>query len=111
MSLLSGITERAGDFPNRLAIERKQGAIPSLVPSYGCGFTQASINAQRQAQKRAAGFKGRRSMEVALMENPEMARLSTRLLAERFGVCALTARRARLALENRGMIPRRRWGR
>ena len=95
-----------GSFLNRLAIERKRPVLPSLVPSYGGGATEASVIALRRAEKRMKGFLNRRTLETALISNPELAKLSTELLAERFEVCALTAHRVRIALEKRRLIPK-----
>jgi hypothetical protein len=89
---------------NRLALERKVPKLLSLEISWGGGVTQASVDAQKRAQKRMDGFNGRRLMEIMMQSHPELARLSTAALAERFGVCALTARRTRKTLEARGMI-------
>lgn len=91
---------------NRLALERKVPKVPLRELSWGGGVTQPSVDAQKRAQKRMDGFNGRRVMELMMQSHPELARLSTRSLAERFAVCVITARRARAVMENRGMIPR-----
>ncbi len=89
-------------FPGRLAVERKRVAIPSLVLAWGGGVTERSV----RAQERADGHLNRCVLETMLMSNPDMAEWSTMLLAEHFGVNVITARRARVALENRGLIAR-----
>lgn len=91
---------------NRLAIERKQPKAALLVPAYSWGFTAASIAHQKAAEKWAEGFRRRRALETELIRDTGRARQSTASLAREFGVNVLTARRARIALENRGMIPR-----
>jgi len=91
---------------NRLALERKVPKAPSLRTSWSGGVTDDSVGAQQRAKKRMRGFQNRRVMELMMQSHPELALLSTRSLAKRFAVCVITARRARVAMENRGMIPR-----
>jgi len=91
---------------NRLAIERKQPKAASLVPAWSNGFTRESGAHQERAQKWAEGFRRRCALETELIRDVELARHSNEGLAKAFGVDVITARRARIALENRGMIPR-----
>ena len=91
---------------NRLAIERKQPKVPSLVSSWTHGFTEDSVARGERAQKWAEGVGRRRTLETELIRDTDLARWSTKSLAQGFGVSVLTAARARKALENRGMVPR-----